>query len=77
MSTRKFPEKCRDIESWVRWVSQDADGTWWGFETEPNLGTISWYENEVGRVTRLCKEVENPEWKLTLMRIEELLEATG
>jgi hypothetical protein len=31
--------------AWVRWIAPDMDGTWWGFEAEPNEGSDSWYEN--------------------------------
>lgn len=38
---------------WVRWLAQDRNGSWWGFEHEPNEGAYSWYENEVGRYIRM------------------------
>ena len=42
-----------EIPDWVCWIAQDADGTWWGYEVEPNLAHLSWYENEVGNSVRL------------------------
>lgn len=51
---------------WVRWLAQDADGTWWGFEVEPNQQDRGWYENEVGRCIRLASGEPNPEWRATL-----------
>lgn len=54
---------------WVRWVAQDANGAWWGFEHEPNEGDTSWYENEVGRYVRLDGGKPNPRWMDTLKRV--------
>lgn len=57
-----------EIPDWVQWLAQDADGTWWGFEAEPNEGDCSWYENEVGRYCRLGREGPNPRWQRSLRR---------
>lgn len=65
MTETAFPPT-ENIPSWAKWIAQDSDGTWWGFETEPNVGTISWYENEVGQIVRLGQEPANPDWKQTL-----------
>jgi hypothetical protein len=54
---------------WVRWVAQDADGSWWGFEHEPHQADASWYENEVGRQLKLGRSGPNPDWKETLKNI--------
>jgi hypothetical protein len=54
---------------WVRWVAQDRNGAWWGFEHEPNEGDVSWYENEVGRLLKLSQEAPNPHWQQTLRRL--------
>lgn len=54
--------------AWVRWIAQDADGTWWGFEHEPNRSDRAWYENEVGRCVRLAGDEPNPAWQQTLRR---------
>jgi hypothetical protein len=54
---------------WVRWLAQDRDGAWWGFEHEPNEGDSSWYENEVGRYVRLERGPANPEWRKALYRV--------
>lgn len=53
---------------WVRWLAQDRNGSWWGFEHEPNEGAYSWYENEVGRYIRLADGKPNPEWQHSLQR---------
>ncbi|HEC19660.1 MAG TPA: hypothetical protein ENI97_10000 [Gammaproteobacteria bacterium] len=53
---------------WVRWLAQDADGSWWGFEAEPHHAEKSWYENEVGRYRRLGAGAANPQWRETLQR---------
>lgn len=54
------------IPAWVRWLAQDADGAWWGFEAEPHPGDVAWYENEVGRYRRLADDAPNPDWRKTL-----------
>ncbi|MCB1735522.1 MAG: hypothetical protein H6981_06515 [Gammaproteobacteria bacterium] len=56
------------IPEWVRWLAQDADGTWWGFEAEPHPGDIAWYENEVGRYRRLASDIANARWQDSLTR---------
>jgi len=59
-----------DMPSWVRWIAQDADGVWWGYQVEPNQSHQSWYENEVGNSVRLGEEMLNTEWVSTLKRIK-------
>ena len=54
------------IPDWVNWLAQDADGTWWGFEVEPNLSHHGWYENELGRYIRLHRDAPNPAWEISL-----------
>ena len=55
--------------TWVRWLAQDRDGAWWGFEHEPNEGDVSWYENEVGRYLKLAQGEVNPRWRQALYRV--------
>ncbi|MEE9351830.1 MAG: hypothetical protein V3U78_06185 [Thiotrichaceae bacterium] len=52
--------------SWARWLAQDADGTWWAYEHEPNEFHKGWYENEVGRFVKLLKAEPNTLWKDSL-----------
>jgi len=62
------PQKCDDLPSWVQWLAQDADGTWWAYEAEPNEADHGWYENEVGRCLRLETGSANPDWRESLRR---------
>jgi hypothetical protein len=67
---RNVPDITTDgLPFWVKFIAQDADGTWWGFEVEPLQSHHSWYENEVGRHKLLSKEKPNPNWKSTLKAI--------
>ncbi len=59
-----------EIPDWVCWLAQDKDGTWWGYQVEPNLSHRSWYENEVGRCVCLGKRVQNADWSATLKRLK-------
>jgi len=59
------------IPDWVRWIAQDLNGAWWGFEHEPNEGATSWYENEVGRYVKLSQGMPNPVWRATLQKVAE------
>jgi len=59
-----------EIPDWVCWIAQDADGIWWGYQVEPNLSHLSWYENEVGRCIRLGKRAQNADWDATLKRLK-------
>jgi len=56
------------VPDWVRWLAQDADGTWWGYEAEPNMQDTGWYENEVGRIQRLAQTDPPDDWEATLTR---------
>ena len=59
-----------ELPEWVAWVAQDADGTWWGFETTPNEQHNGWYENEVGRYLRLYQDQPNENWQDSLRKIK-------
>lgn len=54
------------IPEWVRWMAQDADGNWWGYEIEPQEHYSGWYENELGRSIHLKSDDPNTKWKNTL-----------
>ena len=54
------------IPDWVRRLAQDADGTWWAYEAEPNQQDYGWYENEVGRILRLGQDAPPADWEATL-----------
>lgn len=57
------------LPAWARWLAQDADGSWWCYEHEPNLAHLNWYENEVGRSVRIRKDASNPDWRETLLAV--------
>lgn len=57
------------LPGWVKWLAQDADGTWWAYECEPNQFHSGWYENEVGRSVRLRKEQGNCHWQESLRKL--------
>lgn len=58
-----------NIPHWARWVAQDEDGQWWGYEVEPQEYERGWYENELGRRIRLKKTAENPKWRYSLVKL--------
>lgn len=62
--------KTEKIPCWVRWIAQDADGCWWGFEAEPNQSNCAWYENEIGRYIKLAKEESVISWRTSLRRMQ-------
>jgi hypothetical protein len=64
------PDKLPD---WAAWLAQDADGTWWAYEAEPNKQDHGWYENEVGRIQRLGLSAPPADWEATLARRESAL----
>ncbi|MDH5517001.1 MAG: hypothetical protein OEY36_04150 [Gammaproteobacteria bacterium] len=64
-----MPLKRENMPDWVNYVAQDADGQWWGYETEPNLSHISWYENEVGRIVKLDKTKAQSHWQQSLLKV--------
>lgn len=65
------PRDISDLPAWVRWLAQDRNGAWWGFEHEPNEGDDGWYENEVGRAVRLAEGDANDRWRATLRKVRD------
>ena len=61
---------CSQLPDWVRWLAQDADGSWWAYEHEPNMSDSGWYENEVGRSIQLQKDTPNLRWRLEIYNLE-------
>ena len=61
---------CSQLPEWVRWLAQDADGSWWAYEHEPNMFDCGWYENEAGESMMLQKDEPNPLWMEEIHRIE-------
>lgn len=59
-----------NLPSWARWIAQDADGVWWAYEVEPLQFHKGCYENEVGRIQRVCKEDEPKNWRETCRRVD-------
>lgn len=59
------------LPDWAEWLAQDADGTWWAYEASPNRHGSGWYENELGRCTRLYQDKPNPDWVHSLRRIDQ------
>jgi hypothetical protein len=66
MSTVRF----ENLPAWINWLAQDADGTWWGFEVEPNLSHCGWYENELGRYLKIRQAAPNPDWQASLRAVK-------
>jgi hypothetical protein len=54
---------CSQLPDWVRWIAQDADGSWWAYEHEPNMSDSGWYENEIGRSIYLQKDQSDSQWR--------------
>lgn len=64
------PPDSTNFPAWANWIAQDADGTWWAYEAEPNQHDHGWYENEVGRSARLHRDSPNPNWPKALRRLD-------
>ena len=60
---------CKQFPEWMRWLAQDADGAWWGYEHEPHQADRGWYENEVGLSIVLGKSEVNLLWRTTLEKV--------
>ncbi|MEJ2310143.1 MAG: hypothetical protein P8Z31_07120 [Gammaproteobacteria bacterium] len=69
MTRERVPVDPATLPAWAKWLAQDADGTWWAYEHEPNEGAVSWYENEVGASLRLLRQADNSGWRRTLVKI--------
>jgi len=61
---------CSQLPEWVRWIVQDAGGTRWAYEHEPNLSDTGWYENEVRQNIRQQIDEKNPMWREEIHNIE-------
>ena len=57
------------LPGWVRWIAQDADGNWWGYEHEPLQHDSGWYKNELGRNIKLTPQPRQVEWQQSLTRV--------
>lgn len=57
-----------DVPAWVRFIAQDADGSWWGYSVEPLQNHRGWYENELGEHVRLKKTAPCDAWSQQLYR---------
>lgn len=57
------------LPTWACWLAQDADGTWWAFEVEPNQSHQGWYENELGRYVKVADDTPNPQWYSSLIPV--------
>lgn len=57
------------LPSWAAWLAQDADGSWWAYEVEPQQYHRGWYENELGRRLLLERVAPNPDWTDTLRQV--------
>lgn len=58
-----------ELPSWVEWKAQDADGAWWGYSVEPLEFSKGWYENEVGQRIKIAQALANPNWKTSLIKV--------
>lgn len=62
----------KNLPDWVKWLAQDADGSWWGYEVEPLQHFSGWYENEVGQYIRIeqgAQRTSNADWRGTLLHL--------
>ena len=65
----KLPPGIQDLPDWAGWIAQDADGSWWVYEVEPQEYHQGWYENELGRRKKIMAGEANSQWRKTLGRI--------
>ena len=70
MDKNTLPHELQNLEipDWVRWLAQDADGRWWGYEVEPLEHMSGWYENEIGRNILLAQGTATANWRDKLLR---------
>lgn len=57
------------LPHWVKWKAQDANGAWWGYSVEPLEFSDGWYENEVGQRIKIEQSQANPDWKNSLIKV--------
>lgn len=57
------------IPKWVKWIAQDANGNWWGYEIEPLMHDNGWYENELGRYILLNTATPDQHWHKNIIKI--------
>ena len=60
------------LPRWVSWLTQDADGQWWGYEVEPHQYHQGWYENELGRNICMNKITPSQNWKDSLQKCNKI-----
>jgi len=60
------------LPAWAEWIAQDADGTWWAYQAEPNQRDHGWYENEVGDCIKITQTATNPDWEQAIYKISDI-----
>ena len=63
------PEAFAGLPDWAAWIAQDASGTWWAYEGQPQEYDSGWYENELGRYRQIGESEPNPDWRSTLKSV--------
>jgi hypothetical protein len=71
MKLMSTPPSIAGLPEWVQWLTQDADGTWWGYEVEPLQKHDGWYENEVGRCIRVQSSPPNSDWQNAIYPVKQ------
>lgn len=63
-------ESNNNLPEWCQWLAQDANGTWWAYEAEPNQYDKGWYENEVGRCIKIRQDGPNSNWQYSIKQLK-------
>jgi hypothetical protein len=53
----------------IKWVAQDAEGIWWGFEHEPEADDKGWTSIKFTNYIRIGKGPTTPAWKQSLKKV--------
>lgn len=53
----------------IRWVAQDAEGIWWGFERQPVQEANGWTDHQCGNYIRIGRGARSSHWADSLWRV--------
>lgn len=54
-----------DAPEWAEWLAQDADGSWWWYESQPQQGSDEW-SPMLSRFYKPHDAIKTIDWKNTM-----------
>ena len=70
VATEYIPDAASDTaEKPIKWIAQDEEGVWWGFDHEPDPEIKGWHSFGDTMRLKLKRGSPNPNWRKTLNKV--------